>query len=274
MSFKIIDNFLGDSKIGLFGAGNLGRAITKGLLTAGFPGSKLRICHRGSEETSRELAVAGLADLVAPCDFVVHNSRILLYLVRPQNLQAIRGYNLREDCIIISFLAGVPLNNLPIHLPSVQRVRIMTSAPDTLQERNGIAALYPADSVLAIELLNSLGLRIINLRQESSIHAFTALGPCLPIVLTYWESVGRNINDRELLETAKEYGLPDYKGILQWAHSIRPKKLSREGIKHYLAQATTPGGVTDAILTAMKACTSLSASLKRGIERSQELAAT
>ncbi len=274
MSFTNIGHFLGDSKTGLFGTGNLGRAIAKGLLTAGFPRGKLGICYRGSDETSRELAVAGLTDLVAPCDLVVRESRILLYLVRPQNLQAIQDYNLQEDCIFFSFLAGVPLNNLPVHLPTAQCIRVMTSAPDTLRDRNGIAALYPADNALALELINSLGLRTINLRQESDIHAFTALGPCLPIALTYWESVGRNIDDQELLETAEKCGLPDYHEILQWAHNVRPKELSHEEIKHYLAQATTPGGVTAAILTAMKAGMSLSASLKRGIERSQELAAT
>jgi pyrroline-5-carboxylate reductase len=274
MSYTFINHFLVDSKIGLFGAGNLGRTIAEGLLAAGFPKSKLCICHHGSEKTSQELAVAGLADLVAPCEVVVQESQILLYLVRPQNLQAIQDYVLRKECLFISFLAGVPLRNLPIHLPVAQRIRIMTSSPDTLLECNGIAALYPADNVLALELLNLLGLRIVNLRQESDIHAFTALGPCLPIVLTYWESVRRDIDDQELLDTAEIFGLPDYQGILQWAHSVRPKELTREEIEHYLAQATTPGGVTEAILTAMKSCKSLSASLKRGIERSRELAAT
>ena len=226
-----------------------------------------------SEKTDQELAGAGLADLVMSREQVVRQSRILLYLVRPQDYRAIRYFDPRDDSIFISFLAGVPLANLPIQVPDARRVRVMTSAPDTLHRRDGIAALYPADNPLVREMLESLGLRVIPLGQESDIHAFTALGPCLPIVLTYWESIGCNIDNQELIETAIKFGMPDYQLILQWAHSVRPKQLSHEEINGYLNQATTPGGVTDAILSAMKAGKGLSAALQRGIERSQELAA-
>jgi pyrroline-5-carboxylate reductase len=148
----------------------------------------------------------------------------------------------------------------------------MTSAPDTLRKRNGIAALYPTDNLLTQEILGSLGLRVVPLRQESDIHAFTALGPCLPIVLTYCESIGYKIDDSELLETARKFDLPDYYPILQWAHGVRPRQLTGEEQRCYLVQATTPGGVTDAILSAMRTGMSLSAALERGIERSRELA--
>lgn len=273
MSFELISQFLADSTMGLFGAGHLGKAIAKGLLEAGFPRRNLAICYRGSEETDRELAIAGLADLVASREQVVRQSRILLYLVRPQSYQAIRDFDLRDDSLFISFLAGISLNNLPVHVPDARRVRVMTSAPDTLRQRNGIAALYPPDSPLTREMLDSLGLRVVPLEQESDIHAFTALGPCLPIVLTYWESASCNIDEQELLETAKKFGLPDYQPILQWAHSVRPRQLFPKEIDRYLDQAATPGGVTDAILSAMRVGMSLSAALQRGIERSQELAA-
>ncbi|OPY13840.1 MAG: Pyrroline-5-carboxylate reductase [Syntrophus sp. PtaB.Bin001] len=272
MSFELTLQFLGNSTIGLFGAGHLGKAIAEGLLKAGLPRQNLAICHRGSKETDRELADLGLSDLVESGEKVVRQSRILFYLVRPQNSQAVRDYKLREDSLFISFLAGIPLNNLPVHLPDAQRVRVMTSAPDTLRNHNGIAALYPQGNLLMREILDSLGLRIVPLGHESDIHAFTALGPCLPIVLTYWEYAGFNTDDHELLETAKKFGISNYSGILQWAHSIRPRQLSPEEINRYLFQAATPGGVTDAILSAMRAGMCLSAALQRGIERSQQLA--
>jgi pyrroline-5-carboxylate reductase len=148
----------------------------------------------------------------------------------------------------------------------------MTSAPDTLRQGKGIAALYPTDTPLIQEVLESLGLRIVPLRQESDIHAFTALGPCLPIVLTYWEGLGYRIEDSELLKTAERFALPDYHAILQWAHVVRPKRLADEERNRYLAQAATPGGVTDAILTAIRKGMSLVTALGRGIECSRELA--
>jgi pyrroline-5-carboxylate reductase len=272
MSLELIQRFLGGSTIGLFGAGHLGRAIAEGLLEAGLPSHHLAICHRGSEKTHRELAASGLTGLVATTENVTRQSKILLYLVRPQDYLVIRDFDLREDSLFISFLAGVPLKNLPVRAAEVHSVRVMTSAPDTLRRRNGIAALYPADNPLTREILESLGLRVVLLREESDIHAFTALGPCLPIALTCWEGLGNQINDSELLETARIYSMPDYQSILQWAHSVRPRLLSAEERKRYLVQATTPGGVTDAILSAMRNGMRLSAALEQGIERSQGFA--
>lgn len=272
MCLDLTRHFLGDEILGLFGAGHLGRAIAEGLLEVGLPRRNLSICHRGSERTDGELASAGLADLVASREKVAGQSRVLFYLVRPQDRLAIGDFKLRDDCLFVSFLAGVPVKGLPLDIADEQRVRVMTSAPDTLRQHKGIAALYPTDTPLIRDVLESLGLRIVALRHESDIHAFTALGPCLPIVLTYWDSLGYRIDDSELLETAREFDLPDYYPIIEWAHTVRPKGLSDDERNRYLTQATTAGGVTDAILTAIRNGMDLASALGRGIERSRELA--
>jgi pyrroline-5-carboxylate reductase len=272
MILELTRQFIGTSTLGMVGAGHLARAIALGLLEAGLPKHNLAICHRGSKETDRELAAAGLVERVVDKDIVTRESRILLYLVRPQDAMAIQGASFRDDGIFISFLAGVPLKNLPVSIADTQCFRVMPSAPDTLRQRNGIAALYPADNPLVREILESLGLRVVALKQESDIHAFTALGSCLPIALTYWEGLGNKTDDAELLETARRFSLPSYDKILQWAHSVRPRGLSDDEQERYLTQATTPGGVTDAILAAIRTGTKLPAALERGIERSRELA--
>lgn len=274
MSIGQICRFIGDSSVGFFGAGHLGRALAEALLAGGLPRQNIAICHRGSGETNRELAISGLTDLVTDKEEVVRRSRILLYLVRPQEYTAIRDCKLRDDCFLVSFLAGIPLEKLPVGLPYTQRVRVMTSAPDTLRRQNGIAALYPTDNVVTRELLESLNLSIVPLMHESDIHAFTALGPCLPIVLTFLESLGNHIDYLELLEIAKKFELVDYLPILEWAHGVRPKGLSDVERERYVAQATTPGGVTDAILSALRIGRNISSALEQGIERSRELAAT
>jgi hypothetical protein len=271
VSLELTRQFLGGSTIGLIGAGNLGRAIASALLDIGLPPRNLAICHRGSRETDHELAVAGLGKLVADGEQVIRRSRILLYLVRPQDYGAIRDFKLPNDSLFASFLAGVPLKKIPVPVADRRRARVMTSAPDTLRQRNGIAALYPTENPLIREILESLGLRIVSLRQESDIHAFTALGSCLPIALTCWASLGQEIDDHELLELARSFALSDYHPILQWAHGVRPKGLNIEERDRYLTQATTAGGVTDAILNAMRNGMSLSGALTRGVERSREL---
>ncbi|MBI2515830.1 MAG: NAD(P)-binding domain-containing protein [Opitutae bacterium] len=272
MNLELTGRFLGDATLGLFGAGHLGRAIAQGLLAAGLPKRRLAICRRGSIETDRALSDAGLAEVVASSEQVARRSRILLYLVRPQDYLAMQGLELRADCLVVSFMAGVPLQNLPANVAAAQRVRAMTSAPDTLRQRDGLAALYPADNPLTRELLASLHLKIVPLRRESDFHAFTALGPCLPIALTQWEGLGHEIDDAELRQTAERFELPDYDSILQWAHRVRPRRLSDAERKRYLAQAATPGGVTEAILHALTSGMNLSAALEQGIKRSRELA--
>jgi pyrroline-5-carboxylate reductase len=220
--------FLEDASIGLFGAGHLARAIAVGLLDAGLPRSSLAICHRASEQTHQQLVLAGLSDLIAESQQVVRRSRILFYLVRPQDHAAIGDYRVRNDSLFVSFLAGVRLESIPVHLPATRRVRVMSSAPDSLRQRKGIAALAPSVSPLIREVMESLGLHILALRSEDDIHAFTALGPCLPIVLTYWEGLGNSVDDSELLDTANRFSLPDYAAILHWAHVIRPRNLSKD----------------------------------------------
>jgi len=274
MDFELTRRFLGSSVLGLFGAGHLGRSIATGLVKAGFPERNLAICHRGAEETSRELAGLGFSGLVYTREHVVRVSKILFYLVRPQNYTVLRDFSLRNDCLLVSFLAGIPLKNLTAGIAGTHCVRVMTSAPDTLFQRKGIAALYPGDNPVIRELLESLDLRLIPLKRESDFHAFTALGPCLPIALTYWESSGRKIDEPNLLELGSKFGLAGFDMILEWAQDVRPKKLLNEELRRYLDQATTPGGVTDAILSAMKNGLNLTDALERGIERSEELAAT
>jgi len=267
-----IYQFIGASTLGMFGAGHLGRAIACGLLDAGFPRHKLIVCHRGSADTHRQLVESGLSERVADCSEVICRSKIVMYVVRPQDYRSLADYTMREDSLLVSFLAGVSLERIPVLLDESQRVRIMTSAPDTLRRKNGIAAIYPAGNVVAQEILSALELRIFPLQHEADIHAFTALGPCLPIVLTYWEGLGHEVDETELLDTAARFELPEYSQVLEWARRVQPRNLSNEERDSYIAQATTPGGVTEAILGAMKAGQRLSVALVRGIHRSRELA--
>lgn len=264
--------FLGSCTLGIFGAGHLGRTIAQGLLDAEFPRSKLVLCHRGSRSTSEAVAHANLTDLVVDRQEMVRQSRILFYVVRPQDYMAIANCMLREDCLLLSFLAGVSLARLPVPLSDAQRVRVMTSAPETLRKKFGIAAVYPANNVLANEILSALQLRVIALRRESDVHAFTALGPCLPIALTYWEGLGHEVNKYELVEIAQKYELPNSSDVVKWAQAVRPHGLSEVERSRYISEATTPGGVTEAILRGIELGERISVALERGIHRSRELA--
>jgi pyrroline-5-carboxylate reductase len=269
-----VDNvyqFLESYTLGIFGAGHLGRSVARGLLDCQFRKEKLAICHRESESTREAIVQANLGELLAEPREMVHKSKILLYIVRPQDYFAIGKYDLRHDCILVSFLAGISLARLPIKLPDVQRVRVMPSSPDTLQKRAGIVAVYPEDNPMVNAIFSALGLRLIALHRESDFHAFTALGPCLPIVLTYWEGLGHEIGEPELIELMQKFELPNPSEIIGWVRSVQPSGLSEAERSRYIHQATTPGGITEAILHGIDIGERLSVALERGIRRSQEL---
>ena len=274
MSLDLTRQYLDGQAIGIFGAGHLGRAVADGLLGLGLPRNQIVLCHRGTQATRYQLSADGLDDLVVEAEQLVSRSRIVLYLVRPQHHDAIQKYRVQAHSLFVSFLAGIPLKLIRVEVADDNRIRVMTSAPDTVRRRHGLAALYATHAAASepiLEILESLGLRIVVLSRETDIHAFTALGPCLPIALTYWSSLGNTIDELEILETARRHALPDCDAILQWALSAQPLGLSNDERDQYLTQAVTPDGVTDAIICAMKNGLRFSQALDRGIERSREL---
>ena len=263
--------FLNDASLGVFGAGHLGRTIAAGLLQSGFPVNRLRICHGGSPQTAASLAAAGLSPSVVDARELTRQSRVILYLVRPQGLDAIAGCELYPDSLIVSFLAGVPLERIPVDIPHNDRVRLMPSPPDTIAKGMAIAGIFPRGNPIVRELLDALRIEQFPLNRESDIHAFTALGVCLPIMLACARALGRSVADGELRECAREHALPNYDRILQWAHLAEPKFATDAERESYVQKAATPGGVTEAMLSRIKGGGNITESMEAGILRSQRL---
>lgn len=264
--------FLADGDLGIFGAGHLARAIATILLQRGFPRTRLLLCHRGSQATDSALRGSPLFPSVTSALEVSRRSKLLLYLVRPQDSGAIGAYRLRPDCCFVSFMAAVPIAEVPVDPVVADRCRVLTSAPDTLLAGTGIAAAYPSDHSLIAGLIEALGLRLVSLRDESDFHAFTALGVCLPICLAYWESLGREIDDEEVMDRGRRSGLPYYEGLFRWARSVQPRGMSGPEMKEFLTRSATRGGVTEAMLSAITSGRSLSAALDSGLARSRAIA--
>ena len=134
-----------------------------------------------------------------------------------------------------------------------------------------IAAVYPAANPEVRALLELIGTRGYPLRREPDMHAFTVLGPCLPAALALWESLGRTVEERDILDVAERFELPDPVGILKWARDVQPRGLPGSALGSYLDQAATAGGVTEAIQQAIRDGESLIDALWSGIHRSRQL---
>ena len=108
----------------------------------------------------------------------------------------------RSNSVLISFSGGVPLPPLPLQLP--QRIRAITSAPDTL--RPGLVsrrAIRPI-AFLGHEILSALKVLVIGLRREIRRPYLRRIGAMSthPIALTYWEALGNEVDESELIETS------------------------------------------------------------------------
>jgi pyrroline-5-carboxylate reductase len=229
------------------------------------------ICHGGSPQTAASLTAAGLSPSVVDARALTRQSRVILYLVRPQEVDAIANCELYPDSLIVSFLAAIPLKRIPVGVPYNSRVRVMPSAPDTIVKGMAIAGIFPRGNPIVGELLDALRVEQFPLDRESDIHAFTALAVCLPIVLAFARALGRSVGDGELLECALGRALPDFDRILRWAYSAEPRFATDAERERYIQKAATPGGVTEAMLSRIADGGSIMESMEAGVSRSQML---
>ncbi|MGA2480189.1 MAG: hypothetical protein ABSG63_15660, partial [Spirochaetia bacterium] len=189
----------------------------------------------------------------------------------PQSFSAIGARELMEDVLVLSFLAGTPLARLPLHPPGANRVRVMPSGPDTIEKGAAIAGIFPPRDAIAEELLGALRIEQLFLPDEELMHAFTAAGVCLPIVLACWRAQGNSVDEHELARCAARHGLRDFPRILAWALRAEPRFSTGAEQEAYLRKAATPGGVTEAMIDLIRAGASLSEALDAGVLRSRAL---
>lgn len=258
--------------IGIFGAGHYGQTIATELIRRGQKRHKILLSHGGSMMTQKRLKDAGLADLVVPAEDLCSRSDIVFYLVQPKNFRVISDYYLQRNCLFVSCLAGIPLAQIPIKDSTVEKVRIMSSAPDTLVAGQGIAGTYPANNERLKRIYSILAIQEVPLANEEDMHAFAAFGICLPIALTYWNSLGKNFDEISYKRAAEDYELPNPSLIIDWAHNVQQSGLNEDALQSYLNSASTPGGITEAVVTSIKAGKPLHVALENGFRRSKCLA--
>jgi pyrroline-5-carboxylate reductase len=227
---------------------------------------------RRIEPNAHALIDAGLNDLVVDAHELASRAQLVLYAVRPQDHLAIAGLELDPEALLVSFLAGIPLEMLPVRPSLTRKARLMTSTPDTLLAADAIAATYPPGDRLVGQLCHALGARVFELTSESDFSAFTALGPCLPVALTVCEGMGRVVDEAEIVDLATTMGLKCWDDVVRWARERQPRGLTSEQRDSYVDQASTPGGVTESVVRALKSGLSLTNSLRCGVARSDEMA--
>lgn len=251
--------------IGIIGFGHLGHSLALPLVQKGFPKERLLISHRGSEDTCRKAREAGLAECLTDAKDLAGRADVVIVAVRPQDVLSLSGLSFKADALVISCMAGLPLELLR-KIFEVDVRRTMCSGPDTILEGRGIATLFPADARVS-EVLELIGMRVFATGSEGELDSFT-VGICLPAIL-----LNIRVAKKEVSETMDEMerAYPVYARLREWAEEVSP----REGVEKrtYLEGVSTKGGISEAMTRSLRSGSSLLAALLRGLERGDEITA-
>ncbi len=168
---------LKEIKLGFIGAGAMGGALMRGLVAAGVPPAHLTF-YDPDPQRRQDLETLGIAP--ARDNPEVMQFPVVVLAVKPQVMDQALGEiqgSAREQHLIISIAAGVPLSRLEAALPQARLIRAMPNTPLLVQEgMTGLAPgsrARPEDLSLALELFGTVGRAVVV--EDKLLDAVTAL---------------------------------------------------------------------------------------------------
>src|SRR5260370_21082025 len=169
-----------DKKLGFIGAGNMGEALCKGLLSTGAAKPEQIIVSARRPERVQELVKAYGVRGGSNAE-VARASDVVVLAVKPQILdQVLRGISsdVSREKLIVSVAAGVPIAAIERRLhPPMRIVRAMPNTPATVGAAATAISLgehaTEADLATARTIFDSVGLTVV--LDESQLDAVTGL---------------------------------------------------------------------------------------------------
>lgn len=234
----------------IFGCGNMGSAITQGLLEKQiFPREGLTIIER--RETPQTLSLEGKGvkrlDSLDQLDRVPH---LVILAVKPQDAgEALDqlASKIDEKTLVISVMAGVTLEKMGRHLPKGKLIRAMPNTPSQLMM--GMTAYCGGPGVdtddlsIAQVTLGALG-QALQVDNESFIDASTAISGSGPAYLFFLAE--------SMIAAAVEFGFSESDATLLVQQTLlgAANLLDRsdETAADLRAKVTSKGGTTEAAL--------------------------
>ncbi|OCG74619.1 pyrroline-5-carboxylate reductase [Microbacterium sediminis] len=204
--------------IAFIGAGSMGGAIVRGLAASGVPvDGPIRVTNRtaaraatlagidGVESIALEERPEGNAEAIAA-------SRVVVLGVKPQRMPELLhdiAPHVRDDAIVVTLAAGVPLATYEAGLPGAAVVRAMPNTPSTVGKGvTGIAAgthATPEDLAIVRRLFETVG-EVLEVRGDDGIDAISTIsgsGPAYVFLLI-----------EKLAEAARHQGFGDDEALL------------------------------------------------------------
>jgi len=250
---------ISSSRVGIIGCGHLGLSIANQLLSKGFRKDHLLITVSGSPSGLQRVAASSLSDRIASNAEVASVCDLILIALRPSQLDALGGIFFRERCVIVSAMAGLEREMIQKAINHAI-IRIMPSSPMSIERSRAICATYPVHKTVSA-LLDFLEIRTYELSAEADFHLFTAM-VCLPAAFL-------ELGFSDTSAIANLYHFQPFQEILEWAKNQTPTGLSTSAREEYIARMATRGGVTEAIVTSIRAGNDINAALADGMRRSE-----
>jgi pyrroline-5-carboxylate reductase len=250
--------------VGVVGLGHLGSSIVDSFLSGGFPLENLQISCRGNHKTYLKAVNMGVDSCLTETEHLMKNADIIILAARPQDFKAIAENQVREDSLLISFMAALKLNTLKENL-NCRVCRAMCSGPETISAGRGAAVLFPYMQEAA-ELIELAGIKRFRIREEDEVDAFTA-GICVPPILMNI-AVSEEERNKTLSEMEKRF--PVYGELSEWIQ--QELVCGQNGDKsEFLKNVSTKGGISEAMITSLTNGGSFAASMELGIRRCAEI---
>lgn len=238
------------TRLGIIGAGNMGRAIVRGVLDAGVLSPQAVVVAEIDRDRREDLAVLGCATTADPAAALAAEQ--VLLAVKPQSFGALAESlgPLAEPKVVISIMAGLHSRTIRAALGEAARVvRVMPNTPCRIGA--GMTAIAPGhgavagDERLAVEIFEALGRTVVV--DESDMHAITGLsgsGPAyLYLLAEALEQAGAQAGlDAETSALLVQQTLVGA-ALLLVESGEEPAALRRA--------VTSPGGTTEAALAVM-----------------------
>lgn len=250
------------NKIGVIGAGNIGRSVILKLLEKGYPYDNIQLSYNGSIFTFSALFDDNLVDMISDNSRLVNDSSIILLSVPPQSFEKIGDFGLDKDTLVISFMAGISIDKIKKQTKSENVVRVIPTGPDTIKNSCAIAGTYPGNAA-ADFLFDLLDFDYYVVDSEDKMDYMVIAG-CLPAVYCRVDSHS-NESVRDIQRFAGDFD--EFIEISKKAEKLVPT----DNIDEFVKQVSTPGGVTEAIISSLDQGNSLYDSLLAGIKRNNEL---
>jgi pyrroline-5-carboxylate reductase len=264
-------------KLSLIGAGNLGRALTRGWITSGVVAPEnITATDRMPEARATFQALHPALRWAETIPTAVAEADVVLWAVKPQQIHEAlpEGDSAPDSCVFISVCAGVPLAKLEKLAGAERRiVRAMPNTPALVGE--GVTALTgnpvcsPSDLDRARSLFEAVGLVVMVAEKEmNAVTALSGSGPAFFYLLI-----------EQMARAARENGLESSEALRMAAQTARgaARMILETGTppRELMAQVTSKGGTTEAglkVLDTPRTHSLIDETIAAAAKRSEELA--